>query len=284
MGDYYNLEEGDFFVRLPNESVWNLEDNGITLKNELKYPFTVAVLYRLVENTNPINETMFSINDLVTSCGYKKDKDNIKNFKDLLNKLQDKGIIYNVSIPLDKAKYNSFIRCKLNLEVETNFFMIYHKYFKTVMESDYTASVKNNVFTFLCYILARNYVFTLKEASLDLGTDINTIKKDYAIIKEMKLIELKEELLNDFYYVYIHINKLNNEVLYVGKGTGKRYKDLNARNEIYLNYIKELGENNIECKIVKTFNNESEAFIFEEGLTKTFKSIGQAKYCIKIGK
>ena len=67
MGDYYNLEEGDFFVRLPNETVWNLEDNGITLKNELKYPFTVSVLYRLVENTNPINETMFSINDLVTS-------------------------------------------------------------------------------------------------------------------------------------------------------------------------------------------------------------------------
>ena len=41
MGDYYNLEEGDFFVRLPNETVWNLEYHGITVKNELKYPFTV---------------------------------------------------------------------------------------------------------------------------------------------------------------------------------------------------------------------------------------------------
>lgn len=199
MGDYYNLQEGDFFVRLPNETVWNLEDNGITLKNELKYPFTVAVLYRLVENTNPINETMFSIGDLITSCGYKKDKDNIKNFKDLLNKLQDKGIIYNVSIPLDKAKYDSFIRCKLNLEVETNFFMIYHKYFKTVMESDYTASVKNNVFTFLCYILARlrtinndKYLsycyFSYEKAEHDLNMNEDTIINCGTIAKSLGLI------------------------------------------------------------------------------------------------
>lgn len=280
----YNINEEEFFVKLPNNTVWSLEEDGISLKKELQYPFTLSVLYQLYENTTPIGNTFFSIGELIINCGYKREKDTNKKFRALLKKLEEKEIITNCSVSLEEAKINDLIKCRLNLELKSNFFIVYHKQFKTVFESAYSTPIKNNVFTFLCYILARNYVFTLKEASLDLGTDINTIKKNYAIIKEMKLIELKEELLNDFYYVYIHINKLNNEVLYVGKGTGKRYKDLNARNEIYLNYIKELGENNIECKIVKTFNNESEAFIFEEDLTKTFKSIGQAKYCIKIGK
>ena len=70
----------------------------------------------------------------------------------------------------------------------------------------------------------------------------------------------------------------------MGKGTKDRYNNLDERNDFYLSYISELGKENIECKIVKTFKNEEEAFIFEEDLTNVFKMIGQAKYCIKIGK
>ena len=203
--NYYNLEgfsEEEFFVRLPNNTVWTLEESGIkSLRSELKYPFTISVLYKLCENTTPMNVTFFSLSNLVESCGYKKDKDTNKRFKELLKKLEEKGIISNCSIPLDSIKADTMVMCKLNLKLDINYFMVYHKQLKTVMESDYTASVKNNVFTFLCYVLSRimtcsneeeNVIqycyFSYVKSSKDLDMSEETVINCSAIAKDLGLI------------------------------------------------------------------------------------------------
>lgn len=197
----YNINEEEFFVKLPNNTVWSLEEDGISLKKELQYPFTLSVLYQLYENTTPIGNTFFSIGELIINCGYKREKDTNKKFRALLKKLEEKEIITNCSVSLEEAKINDLIKCRLNLELKSNFFIVYHKQFKTVFESAYSTPIKNNVFTFLCYILSRiktcsseeeNNIqwcyFSNEKAMIDLGISEDTIVNCRAISKNLGLI------------------------------------------------------------------------------------------------
>ncbi|WP_051405109.1 NUMOD3 domain-containing DNA-binding protein [Bacillus cihuensis] len=82
------------------------------------------------------------------------------------------------------------------------------------------------------------------------------------------------------YYVYLHM--LNDEVVYVGKGSGSR-KYFSHRNE---QWQKIVGDNKslIKIEIVKRFDDEEEAYKFEKELTAYYKSIGQCRANINIGK
>lgn len=125
--------------------------------------------------------------------------------------------------------------------------------------------------------------------SIELIEDVskNINGRTYKLLKPLLYVadEQEERLtqLNIEYYVYIHVNKNTNEVLYVGKGTGDRFKNLINRNEAYLKYIDVLGKDNIECRIIKHFQDEAEAYNYEKEITDLFKSLGQAKYSIKSG-
>ena len=81
------------------------------------------------------------------------------------------------------------------------------------------------------------------------------------------------------YYVYEWFNTETDEVFYVGKGCGRRYK-VRKHNNLFNSY---LAENNCESRIVKTFDSEDDAFQFE--LERTFElwSIGQASCNIYAG-
>ena len=70
----------------------------------------------------------------------------------------------------------------------------------------------------------------------------------------------------DGYYVYRHI--LNDEVIYVGKGSKRRIFHGNREYDI----------NIVEKEIVRRFEDEGEALKFEEQLIKYYISIGQCKY------
>lgn len=153
----------------------------------------------------------------------------------------------------------------------------------------------------ICYITRKNLTKTL-EISKRKAVDCIKYLKETGWIKETtKMIGGKSHNLiiptlyiegsgvvnyrelDSEYYVYIHVNKNTNEVLYVGKGTGDRFKDLSSRNEAYLKYIDVLGKDNIECRIIKHFQDEAEAYNYEKEITDLFKSLGQAKYSIKSG-
>lgn len=82
------------------------------------------------------------------------------------------------------------------------------------------------------------------------------------------------------YYVYEWFNTKTNEVFYVGKGSGKRYKDLRHRNKIFLDYI---ANNAVDSRIVKEFDVEEDAFSYEKELTDQYKAIGQCQCCLQEG-
>nr|WP_054549545.1 NUMOD3 domain-containing DNA-binding protein [Lysinibacillus sphaericus] len=82
------------------------------------------------------------------------------------------------------------------------------------------------------------------------------------------------------YYVYIH--KLNDEVIYVGKGSGSR-KYFAHRNKCWQKIVGE-NKSQVRIEIVKRFDNEEQAYKFEKELTLYYKNIGQCKANINIGR
>tara|TARA_R110000764_G_scaffold197234_1_gene282319 strand:- start:47 stop:577 length:531 start_codon:yes stop_codon:yes gene_type:complete len=62
------------------------------------------------------------------------------------------------------------------------------------------------------------------------------------------------------YYVYIHYNK--DKPFYIGKGTGRRYYDVNHRNKHWRNTVNKY--NNIRFEKVTTLMTEEDAYELEE--------------------
>lgn len=73
------------------------------------------------------------------------------------------------------------------------------------------------------------------------------------------------------YYVYEWFIVETGEIIYVGKGTGKRYT-VRKHNRFFNDMIKRF---NCESRIIKTFNDEQEAFQYEFDRINELKDIGQ---------
>lgn len=73
---------------------------------------------------------------------------------------------------------------------------------------------------------------------------------------------------NRDYYVYIWYIKNTNEIFYVGKGKGKRYKDLSSRNKFFKDMY-----NSHDCDVKKIYENltEEEAFNKEAETIKWYR-------------
>lgn len=80
--------------------------------------------------------------------------------------------------------------------------------------------------------------------------------------------------MEKIFYVYKWFNTETNEIFYIGKGTGNRYKNISKRNKDFLDYY-----NNHSCssEIIEFFKTEEEAFKKEHQLIKKYKELGQAK-------
>lgn len=73
------------------------------------------------------------------------------------------------------------------------------------------------------------------------------------------------------FYVYEWYVLDTNEIFYVGKGCRNRYK-VRKHNKLFNQFIKQY---NCESRIVKTFENEKDAFSYEYDRIKELKKIGQ---------
>ena len=76
------------------------------------------------------------------------------------------------------------------------------------------------------------------------------------------------------YYVYIWIRKDIDKVFYVGKGSGKRYKDLSMRNRYFLNVVNKVGMDNIDIQIVENNLSEKDAFEKEIKYIQQYTEMG----------
>ena len=74
------------------------------------------------------------------------------------------------------------------------------------------------------------------------------------------------------FYVYEWFNKQTNEIFYVGKGCKNRYKQITKRNKLFKNYYQ---NNECDSRIIKTFDNENDAFKFENDRILKLKSKNQ---------
>ena len=74
------------------------------------------------------------------------------------------------------------------------------------------------------------------------------------------------------FYVYEWYNVDTNYVFYVGKGCGKRYREIAHRNKVFKEYCM---ENNVDSRIVKDNLSETDAFAYEAELTYYYKAKGE---------
>lgn len=70
------------------------------------------------------------------------------------------------------------------------------------------------------------------------------------------------------YYVYEWYVKDTNEVFYVGKGTGQRYKEHKRRNKMFLDFY---ATHDCESRIIKNNLTEQEAFDYEIEMIKYYR-------------
>lgn len=89
-----------------------------------------------------------------------------------------------------------------------------------------------------------------------------------------------KQMIEPKYYVYVWRTKYNNEVFYVGKGSGNRWNSMKDRNSHFKNIRKKYE---CECEIIKRFYNEEDAYNYELELGTYYKSIGQARACHVLG-
>lgn len=82
------------------------------------------------------------------------------------------------------------------------------------------------------------------------------------------------------FYVYEWYNIDTQEVFYVGKGSKKRYKDIEHRNQMFLEYVQ---NNNTSSRIVRYFENEEDSFKYEKELTDAYREKGWCKCNIMDG-
>lgn len=77
-----------------------------------------------------------------------------------------------------------------------------------------------------------------------------------------------------YFYVYKWYDIDTNEIFYIGKGCGNRYKDISKRNKDFLDYY-----NNHSCAsdIIEYFDKEEDAFQKEYQLIQEYKQLGQAQ-------
>lgn len=78
--------------------------------------------------------------------------------------------------------------------------------------------------------------------------------------------------VNKMYYVYEFFIVDTGEIIYAGKGKGRRYKVQSQRNELLTQALKKYK---CESRIVKEFETEKDAFEFEFSYIKELKAKGQ---------
>nr|DAV35967.1 MAG TPA: GIY-YIG nuclease superfamily protein [Caudoviricetes sp.] len=287
MKNIFGININEFNVKMRKDLIIG-KHSDYYFKSDNDGQLDLLVYVGLFDKVNYKNSFSVNINEFVTSIGYKpkhgEGKINSKTLKSF-NRLNENDLIELNNDDKFIAGHITY----LDLDYET-FELNIDNLNKIIKHSKYTHKTKSMYL--YCYILAYDYInnnlsagILSKECNLTYEFTLKCIDKfhedgliDKKYISTSRTI--KEE---DKPYVYIHINKLNGEVLYVGKGRNERYCDLKSRNSKYTSFISEIGEDNIECKIIDYFDNDYSAYVYEYEIVSKYRAIGQAKYCIVLG-
>lgn len=147
----------DTFIQIPNNIVWNNEEKDNTLINKYGDKILYILCYLNV-NTNRFNITLFSLEDMIISCGLipRTGKDNINNqFIKILDDLLSTGII--TIIFGDYRKLKDFVKCIFNMPLEdNNWFPIMHEHYEKIMNSKLNRLILLKVYSYISARLRRS--------------------------------------------------------------------------------------------------------------------------------
>lgn len=158
----------NYFSKLPNQ-LFFVYDNDVIDKSILEqcnYDYKVLlVLDYLYTNTNRKDITMFTLEDMVISCGFKVDNHKGKindKFKNILINLQESKIIIT-NIDLSKIKAKEFIKCKIDIfkkddnDKDINFIQLFDYEKDKILNYNKEKIDNLKMLYYYCYIKARMF-------------------------------------------------------------------------------------------------------------------------------
>ena len=208
--------EKESFTIIPNNYIWAYEEGEVSLVKGLNSKM-LSVISFIQASSNIYGESRFSLEYLITSCGYKPSKVKGKSneqFKECLLQLVEVGILEDINNTVKNCKANTLIICRLNLpKVESQFFKLNYSKVKEILSIE--EGDKTTLLNVYCYILARIHrrkdskrlsngdnampfsgmsgraeVFydSQENIAYDLGIDKKTLTKHLKILAEARLI------------------------------------------------------------------------------------------------
>ena len=143
------------FLRIPSSIIRRSKDMGdqITLVNQ--NTLIPEILIRLQLQMNIEDECLFSIDNLITKCGYTPQAGkgrSIESFRHALQLIQDYGFIYNISfgegVNFSNVRTSTLLTCRYNEKLEVNDKEEFVNYY-TIDINDYALMSRNASGTFL---------------------------------------------------------------------------------------------------------------------------------------
>lgn len=204
------VKQTNYFSKLPNKLFYSVDTDKKSILANTNYDHrTLFVLDYLYMNRNMRNITNFYLKDMIVECGFtystKKDASSDR-FKEILSILQTNNII-NSNVNFVDLKVNDKITCTLDIDLDTQFFMLYDSEKNKILSQTTVDKIDNNkLLLYYCYLKCRMYKRTdgddiekyggraevaypaFKLINEDLGiTDVSIDKYNHALV-ELDLI------------------------------------------------------------------------------------------------
>ena len=172
------MEIKETFAIIPNYFIWNCKEGEISLMRGLNSKMLNVISF-IKDKSDIHGESCFSLEYLVTRCGYKPNKNKGKSneqFKKCLFKLVEVGILKDIDNTIKNCKANTLIICRLDLpKVESQFFKLNYSTVEEVLSIE--EGDKTTLLNIYCYILARLHRRKDNKRRKD-GASDNPIYKD----------------------------------------------------------------------------------------------------------
>lgn len=218
----------NYFSKLPNQLFYTYDNDIIdkSILEQCNYDYKVLlVLDYLYTNTNRKDITMFTLEDMVISCGFKVDNHKGKindKFKDILVKLQESKIIVT-DTDLSKIKSKELIKCKIDIfekddnDNDIKFIQLFDSEKDKILNYDKEKIDNLKMLYYYCYLKSRMFkrqkgddlvIYggkaevcypSYKKINEDIGLTDTIIKKYNDILVELNLIRIENAGL--FYYL-----------------------------------------------------------------------------------
>ena len=172
------MESRESFTIIPNNYIWSYEEGEVSLVKGLNSKILIVISF-IQAQSNIYGESFFTLEYLVTRCGYKPSKVKGKSneqFKECLLQLVEVGLLKDIDNTVKNCKASSLIICRLNLpKVESQFFKLNYSTVEEILSIE--EGDKTTLLNIYSYILARLHRRKGNERRKD-GTSGNPIYKD----------------------------------------------------------------------------------------------------------